>query len=196
VTCGGAYPDPVTGQYPSINNSGFVAAYRAKGASDPGRIMKCSSPTQVSILTTLAQEFAICDRWFSSMPGPTWPNRFFIHAASSGGLDDSPSGFESATSELIDGYRFWNGTIFDRLEDRCLDWEIFEGDEFPQVFSISGMDLYALDGKFTDFEDFVGRLNESHYSPVYIFIEPNYGNDCPPPVKISPAATPNILSTM
>lgn len=87
------YPDPTNGKYPPIDGSGFIASYRTSGAPTPGKIMKCFSPEQVPVLTTLAGEFALCDRWFASMPGPTWPNRFFVHAASSGGLDDSPSGF-------------------------------------------------------------------------------------------------------
>src|SRR6266436_700608 len=182
---GAIYPDPVIGTYPPIDNSGFIASYRANpGSSDPGspqpeKIMRCFSSDQLPVLNTLAQEFAICDHWFASIPGPTWPNRFFIHAASSGGLDDSPSGFDSATSELVDGYRFNNGTLFDSLESACLDWKIFEGDELPQSFAISGMNLYALEGHFKDFEDFNGELVESDFSPSYIFIEPNYGNVLP-----------------
>ena len=40
------------------------------------------TPQQDSLpaLQGLAREFLICDNWFSSMPGPTWPNRFFIHS--------------------------------------------------------------------------------------------------------------------
>ena len=96
-----------------------------------------------------------------------------------GGLDDSPSGFQVATSTLIDGYRFWNGTIFDRLETACLDWEVFEGDEFPVTFVLSGMNLYALDGHFTDFEHFRSAIADPDYTPAYAFIEPNYGNILP-----------------
>jgi len=165
--------------YPPITNSGFVADYADTGSPTPGDIMRCYSPQQVPVLTALAREFAVCDNWYSSIPGPTWPNRFFIHAASSGGLDDSPSGLESTVSELLDGFRFDNGTIFDRLDDRCIDWEIFEGDEFPQVFSISGMDLNALEGKFTDFDEFAGEVEESDFEASYVFIEPSYGNILP-----------------
>jgi phospholipase C len=93
--------------------------------------MKCFSPEQVPVITTLARSFAVCDHWFSSMPGPTWPNRFFIHAASSGGLDDSPSSLQRATSALFNGYRFENGTIYDLLDDKCMDWTVFMGDELP-----------------------------------------------------------------
>jgi phospholipase C len=173
------FPDPVTNSYPPVDNSGFVAAYRDAGAPAPTKVMNCFAPGQLPVLTALAREFAVCDRWFSSLPGPTFPNRFFVHAASSGGLDDSPSGFQVATSTLIDGYRFWNGTIFDRLEAACLDWEIFEGDEFPGAFVLSGMNLYALDGHFTDFENFRNAVGDPGYKSAYTFIEPNYGNILP-----------------
>ena len=36
------------------------------------------------ILHTLAQEYTVFDRWFASVPGPTLPNRHFIHCATSG----------------------------------------------------------------------------------------------------------------
>ena len=178
---GATYPDLTTGTYPAVNGSGFIANYRANGSANPTKAMNCYAqrPPQLPVLTTLAREFAVCDRWYSSLPGPTWPNRFFVHASSSGGLDDSPSGFQTVTSTLVDGYSFENGTIFDSLDWACLDWEIFEGDDLPQSFAISGMNVNALRGKFTDLEDFASRLSQASYSPRYIFIEPNYGNVLP-----------------
>ena len=53
-----------------------IQNYVDDGATDPDRIMRCFTPEQLPVLTTLAREFAICDQWFSSLPGPTWPNRF------------------------------------------------------------------------------------------------------------------------
>lgn len=85
-------PAPSPGQIdPNINNSGYVSNYSVYDHKNSGNIMKCYLPEQLPVLNTLAKEFAVCDHWFSSMPGLTWPNRFFIHVASSGGLDDSPS---------------------------------------------------------------------------------------------------------
>jgi phospholipase C len=176
---GAVYPDPLTGDYPLITNSGFISSYRDKGSSDPLQVMKCFSRDQLPVLNALAEEFAVCDHWFSSMPGPTWPNRFFIHAASSGGLDDSPSGFEVVSSSLVDGYKFEHGSIFDALDARCIDWEIFEGDETPQSFAISGMNLNALQGRFTDFEDFAAEVMSPGFPSSYVFIEPDYGNILP-----------------
>ena len=34
---------------------------------------------QLPVIYELATRFAICDHWYSSLPGPTWPNRFFLH---------------------------------------------------------------------------------------------------------------------
>jgi phospholipase C len=177
--------------YPPITNTGFVAAYEHTDSSahkdpsqNPFKVMRCFAPDEkgndrLPILTTLAREFAVCDRWFSSLPGPTWPNRFFVHAASSGGLDDSPSGFETVTSTLVDGYMFENGTIFDALDRACLDWKVFHGDALPQVFAISGMTFNRLLGKFGDFDEFEEQVMDKGYSPVYTFIEPDYGNVLP-----------------
>jgi phospholipase C len=173
--CGdGVTYDRTTGIYPAINNSGFVANY-AKDSSTPERIMHCFAPEQIPVLTTLAREFALCDQWFSSLPGPTWPNRFFLVAASSGGLDDSPSTLDVVTATTLEGYRFSNGNIFDLLDDHCMSWKIFEGDEFPVTFALSGMNLNALQGRFEDFEDFGSELRKSSFAPKFVFIEPKYG---------------------
>jgi Phospholipase C len=176
---GAPYPFSTSQQYPLINNSGFVANYRGRGSASPGKVMNVYAPDQLPVLNALAEEFAVCDQWFSSMPGPTWPNRLFVHAASSAGLDDSPSSFDTVTTTLIDGYRFDNGTIYDRLEDKCLDWLVFEGDETPQVFALSGMTYNALQGRFRDFEDFRDSVNDPNFPASYTFIEPDYGNILP-----------------
>lgn len=138
--------------------------------------MKCYSPEQLPVLTTLAREFAVCDHWFSSVPGPTWPNRFFVHTASSGGLDHSPSRLDAADSVLFNGYKFENRTIYDRLDDEDLNWTIYKGDAFPQALAISGMNVRALEGCFKEFEDFSSDVNNPGYATSYAFIEPNYGH--------------------
>ena len=110
---------PPGGAYPAIDKSGFVASYVASGGSaTPGEILKCFAPEQLPVLTALAEEFAICDNWHASMPGPTWPNRMFVHAGSSGGLDHSPTDQEVVEWETFGGFPFKAGTIFDALKKR------------------------------------------------------------------------------
>ena len=173
------FPGPGAG-YPPITNRGFVADYVDEGSPRPRRIMRCYAPEQLPVLNQLAREFAVCDAWFSSLPGPTFPNRFFAHAATSGGLDGSPSGLEIGWNTIFDGFRFNNGTIFDRLDEACIDWEVVKGDAFPAVLSLAGM-MYnsVVRGRFTDFPDFVSRLADGGSAPPYVFIEPDYGNILP-----------------
>jgi hypothetical protein len=163
---GASYPDPKTGKYPPLTNSGFFTDNQLEA-------MKCFAPEQLPVLVTLAREFAVCDRWFSSMPGPTWPNRFFVHAASSGGLVASLSGIKTAETGLLRDFDFNHGTIYNRLNDANLPWAIFQGDEFPQSRAIEGLD----DDQFIDFDDeFADRVNDPDFDLAYIFIEPSYGN--------------------
>jgi len=64
--------------YPSTDNSGFVAAHveacsKARLQRDVAEILKCYSPEQLPVLNALAQESAVCDGWQVSMPSTTAP---------------------------------------------------------------------------------------------------------------------------
>jgi phospholipase C len=49
------------------------------------QVMNVFDPAQLPALSTLAKNFVLCDRWFADVPGPTMPNRAFVHAATSQG---------------------------------------------------------------------------------------------------------------
>jgi phospholipase C len=63
--------------------NGFVASYAATLSragvqdGDPGLVMGYYNAADVPVYDHLAREFAVCDRWFSSVPGATWPNRLY-----------------------------------------------------------------------------------------------------------------------
>jgi phospholipase C len=159
------------GAYPPINNRGYVASYVGSGGgSNPGMLMNCYSATQLPVLHALAAEFAVCDNWHASMPGPTWPNRMFVHAASSSGLDHSPSIAEIADWEAIAGFSFQNGTIFDSLQKKGITRRLYGGDDFPMVSALKGI-------HFTDirhYSQFAADLKQATYPFSYVFIEPSY----------------------
>jgi phospholipase C len=76
---------------------GFVESFaktlsdRDAQDADPGRIMGHYNAADVPVYDHLAREFAICDRWFSSVPGATWPNRLYaICGSAAGSRDDLP----------------------------------------------------------------------------------------------------------
>jgi phospholipase C len=168
--CGPQASYPAGGAYPSVTNGGFVASYAALDPNDPGNIMRCYSTSQLPVLNRLCQEFAVCDGWYASLPGPTWPNRFFAHAASSGGMDHSPSSSDIAAWDSIDGFGFANGTIFDLLNNNQKKWRIYAGDDFPVVAALKGI-------KLTDvhpYSSFPSDVAQADYSISYTFIEPDY----------------------
>ena len=161
---------PHGGPYPPINNSGFVASYVHSGGQDPREIMKCYTPAQLPVLNALASEFVVCDNWHASLPGPTWPNRMFVHAASSGGLDHSPTIAEIAQWEAISGFEFPKGTIFDRLISASIRRRLYGGDDFPMVAALKGLDLSDI----RHYSLFANDLQQPGYADRYIFIEPSY----------------------
>jgi len=165
--------------YPEPDMSGFVAVHRERGADDPPSVMLGFTPRQLPVLTMLAREFAVCDRWFSSLPGPTWPNRFFAVAGSSAGLDDSPASLDVVIDTALDGYRFENGTLYDRLDGECLPWKVYHGDELPVSFALAGMTVNRIADRFDDMEDFADDVSDPGYDAAFTFIEPHYGNILP-----------------
>jgi phospholipase C len=153
-----------------INLNGFV--------DRSGSIaMQCMAAKNLQVLTQLGREYLVCDHWFSSLPGPTWPNRFFVHAGSSGGLSNSPGDLTTVgwllTTSL--GFSFEHGTIYEALEAAGRTWRIYHGDHFPQVCAIDSMPsvFVASVDKFRSIDQFAADAQSGDMAD-YTFIEPNY----------------------
>ena len=77
----------------SVNDRGFVQNYlralAADGvrgaAADAAAVMQTFAPDELPALGALASNFVLCDQWFAEVPGPTMPNRLYMHAATSAG---------------------------------------------------------------------------------------------------------------
>lgn len=191
------------GAYPKIDRSGYAANYATKATEKTwkpecdqvGDIMACfDTQKQLPVIHALATEFAICDHWFSSIPGPTWPNRFFVHGASSANWTDSPGLINEVewlgVPEL--GFRYEHGSIFQALDKKGLGWRIYQdkanqfsdnasGPEYggwiSQAASLHGVNLLDV----MSLECFTDDLNEmvdgepAYRKYPYTFIEPNFG---------------------
>jgi phospholipase C len=89
------------------------------------QVMQSYTPDQLPVLNGLAEHYAVCDMWFSSVPSQTNPNRAFAFCGTSMGLVNN--GFleedgRAPAIEKIVGYklgddRFHAKTIFNALED-------------------------------------------------------------------------------
>jgi phospholipase C len=133
--------------------------------------MKTFDKSKLPVLTALAQEFAVCDSWFCSMPGPTWPNRLFALGASSADLDHSPTSLEIAEWQTIDGFRFQNGSIFDR--GNGFKWRIYAGYKlFTLAHALKGIHIWDI----TRYSKFASDVLDPNYPAQFTWIEPNYGH--------------------
>ena len=89
--------DAIDTQVADGTMSGFVASaaatFAARGVEDgdPGCVMGYYDGADVPVYDHLAEEFAVCDRWFASVPGSTLPNRLYaLCGVAAGSRDDRP----------------------------------------------------------------------------------------------------------
>ena len=137
-------------------------------------IMRCQAPEQVPVLSTLALQFAVCTRWFCSVPGETWPNRNFLHSGTSDG-----------TTVIVTRF-YENPTIFEQLEEAGKSWRIYY-DDTPQVWAFKHLwDLPEQAKHWFRFADFAAHARAGDL-PSYSFIEPNHR----PPLHMASADQSN-----
>src|ERR1700682_1630587 len=96
--------------------------------------MNFYNQNEIPFYYDLAQKFAINDRYFSSVLGPTLPNRSYLMAATSFGHLTTSDTFPPGT-----GYKPITGTIFDLLDKNHITWGDYFQD-FPQAFSFRTAD--------------------------------------------------------
>jgi phospholipase C len=81
--------------------AGFVTSYARYSAAtaarlkvpvpDPGLVMGYYTDQQLPAYDFLARQYCVCDRWFSSVPGATWPNRLYALSGRSAGVREDLS---------------------------------------------------------------------------------------------------------
>ncbi len=156
---------------PAMNN-GFVSGYQtelvyADKVKNPSQavvrvVMESFAPSALPSINALADAFCVCDNWYSEVPGPTQPNRLYMHAATSFGFA------LNVWTQIFDG-----PTIYNRVADAGYTWGAYYFDdndlaEFSQVNAqTANIKLYetsfAADVK-------AGTL------PNYSFIDPRFIN--------------------
>lgn len=161
-------------------NMGFVFSYAHQDDVTPATattIMDCFDPSNAPVLTRLAREFAVCTQWFSSVPGPTWPNRFFAHCATSKGYLDN-SAFHNYDMR----------TIFENLSAVGASWANYYHD-ISQTWQLQRLDTSMLRNNFKGYGEFRKDAKQGKL-PNYSFIEPKYfwwfgeANDQHPPHSV------------
>jgi phospholipase C len=132
---------PMTGYLRDYTNLMRRHGYSDKDvARFADQVMQTHTPYQLPVLSGLAEHYAVCDMWFSSVPSQTNPNRAFAFCGTSMGMADNGFLEESPCAPLIEsvvGYKLG--------DDRVHAWTIFNalhaaaGDTSWRIFRESGM---------------------------------------------------------
>jgi phospholipase C len=184
--------------------SGFVVDYAGYGDT-VGEVMGAYSPEQLPVMSGLALNFAISDRWFASIPTQTNANRAFsICGTSLGGVDNgTPKTYDTDTVfNVINGKKSW-GIYWQYDGVLSGDPHLFRGSYttnlFPQIQkAVGGKNVINHYSLFTE------ALKNQSNLPAFCYLEPFWsagkgdplnkddffgiqGNDYHPPAWVGPA---------
>jgi phospholipase C len=176
-------------------NDGFVAVNDRTEQLDNGvetavedQTMNFYDQNEIPFYYDLAGKFAIDDRYFCSVLGPTFPNRSYLMAATSFGHLTTSDSFPPSG-----GYKPITGTIFDLLEKNGVSWADYFSD-VPQGGSFRPFSATVVDPHFLPVALFLAQaagVPGLPPLPQVSFVDPNFGvlnpkaeNDEHPPTDI------------
>ncbi|KAK8260354.1 hypothetical protein V6Z12_D13G116900 [Gossypium hirsutum] len=133
---------------------------------DPNPEIKMNGFVQnAELFKQLVTEFAVCDRWFASLPASTQPNRLYVHSATSHGA------MSNNTQQLIEG--FPQKTIFESLEENGYSFGIYY-QSFPSTLFYRKLRHLKYVDNFHQYDLSFKRHCKDGKLPNYVVIEPRY----------------------
>lgn len=173
------------------HNGGFVAdfvqSYPNSSPEQRQLIMAYFAADRLPALHRLARDFLVCDHWFASLPGPTWPNRLFALSGTSQGRADMPG--EGGNWFDLSGWLDQDQvTIFDRLSEKGISWKAYFHD-IPQSVCLAHQRRPENLARYFFVEQFYRDTRGSEAAfPAFSLVEPDYcgrdENDGHPPFDI------------
>ena len=161
----------------------YVEAYPKMNPADRGEVMKFHGLDTLPALHMIARHFTVCDRWFSSVPGPTWTNRLFAMSGTSLGRVKMADGIMN-----LNIHWYNQATIFDRLNERKKSWKVYFDDgalSFLLVHQWEPENALRHRPMVEFYKDVAGEPDKF---PAFSWIEPAYfqpgANDDHPPHDI------------
>ncbi|XP_015882180.3 non-specific phospholipase C6 [Ziziphus jujuba] len=149
--------------FPSMN--GFVEQALSLSQNLSETVMKGFRPESIPVYTALVRELAVFDRWFSSIPGPTQPNRLFVYSATSHGSTSH------VKKQLAQGYP--QKTIFDSLHENHVDFGVYF-QNIPTTLFYRNMRKLKFIFKFHQFGLKFKKDARKGKLPRFTVIEPAY----------------------
>jgi phospholipase C len=158
--------NPVREQIDNGNMSGFVRAFQRQYPEhkdlEPGHVMRQLQRAHQPMTHFLADEFTICNRWFSAVPADTIPNRLYSLAGDAGGVTSTRPDFAFRDIPELD-------SIFEQLDPE--HWMLFSGC-IPLAFAVSPIRTVGLDlDRWHSLSDFAAQVP---HLPKLTWIDPTY----------------------
>jgi phospholipase C len=160
-------------QYANGTNGGYLLAMDQEHPGHPesnNKVMGHYTRADLPFSYAVADEFTICDRYFSSHGGSTFPNRHYMHAAQSFGVTDNRFSPDSSPGNPYTGFAGVT-TIYDRLDEKGVDWAYYFTD-LPFLGLYTDVRMKHLD-RFRPIEQFYVDALAGNL-PAYTFIDPPY----------------------
>ena len=131
--------------HPSINSpQGFVDDFASRiGSSglDKDDVLGYYTDSDLAMYRFLAENYTYCERYFSSHPGPTLPNRMYSLA---GDVQYDRVGEAILDNNNADNFRVSRAlSIFDLLTRKNISWRVYES--FPSITMLRFFARYAAD---------------------------------------------------
>jgi phospholipase C len=148
------------------NMQGFVKSYfnQQRDVGHSQKIMYYFAQNQLPVLTTLALEFAVFNRWFASIPGPTICNRAFAHYGTSFGRVDMNLIYINEPFK----------SIYDRMVNAGHSAKIYYYDTTSSTMEVANL-LQNEPKMFATYQQFLDDC-EKGALPDYSFVEPNFND--------------------
>ncbi|HET6181899.1 MAG TPA: alkaline phosphatase family protein [Candidatus Sulfotelmatobacter sp.] len=152
----------------AANMQGFVKSYfnQQRDVGHSQKIMYYFKQSDLPVLSTLALEFAVFNRWFASIPGPTICNRAFAHYGTSFGRVDMNLLYINEPFK----------SIYDRLIGATPKHtsKLYYYDTSSSTMEITNL-LQHQPEVFGTFPQFLDDCKKGDL-PDYSFIEPNFND--------------------
>jgi len=167
------HPDPDHSYSPSrvAYDNGKMDGFLRAGSNDQYSIGYYTQ-SDLAFLSAIAKTYLVCDRYFASILGPTFPNRLFLWAAQTDRLDDTASPTSLPT-------------IFDRLAAAGVSHRYFFNN-LP-FLALWGLKYIGVTGLFAEFLQRAGSgtlPSVSFVDPIYTVLDDGTGNDDHPHADI------------
>jgi phospholipase C len=158
---------------------GFTATNVDSTDRSGKRAMAYYTETELPYYYALAKTFGIGDRYFASVLGATYPNRYYLLAGTS---------FGHINNQFPPGDGWTQRTVFEELDKARVTWKIYasvsEGLLFKYVREHAKGHIFPIERYYTDAA--AGKL------PQVTIVEPNYFGDIDTQSDEHPPANPQV----